>query len=55
VVAAVFSVNMITSLVDKVASGSLALLMLGLLARQGFPLSDLVRNRLGTAEPALRV
>lgn len=54
-VGAVFSVNMLTSIVDKVLSGSIALALLWLLVRQGFPVGDGVRTRLGTAEPSFRL
>lgn len=44
---AVFSVNMLTSLADKLISGYLALFLLWFLMRHGFPLSEPVRVRLG--------
>ncbi len=44
---AVFSVNMLTSLADKLISGYLALMLLWLLKRYGFPLAESVRVRLG--------
>lgn len=43
---AVFSVNMLTSIADKLISGYLALLFLLLLQRYGFPLAQPVRDRL---------
>jgi len=43
---AVLSVNMLTSIADKLISGYLALVLLRVLRRYGFPLSEAVRVRL---------
>ncbi len=51
VAGAVFSVNMLTSLADKLISGYLALLLLWLLMRYGFPFAEPVRVRLGLVWP----
>lgn len=47
---AVFSVNMLTSIIDKLISGYLALLFVHVLNRFGFPLADTVRDRLGSLD-----
>src|SRR5690606_29812018 len=47
---AVFSVNMLTSIADKLISGYLALLFVHVLNRFGFPLADTVRDRLGSLD-----
>lgn len=51
---ALFSVNMLTSLADKLISGYLALLILWALAHYGFALTETVRVRLGMVQSRLR-
>lgn len=53
-IGALFSVNMLTSLADKLISGYLALLLVLLLARYGFAVAGDVRARLGMVVPRLR-
>ena len=48
---ALFSVNMLTSLADKLISGYLALLIVWALAHYGFALTETVRVRLGMVQP----
>lgn len=48
---AVFSVNMLTSIADKLISGYLALVFLYVLQRYGFPLAEPVRVRLDMLAP----
>lgn len=45
-IGAVFSVNMVTSIIDKLLSGFLALMLLHMVHRYGFPLAEPVRDRL---------
>lgn len=45
-VGAVFSVNMVTSIIDKLLSGYLALILLSMVHQYGFPLTETVRDRL---------
>jgi len=51
---ALFSVNMLTSLADKLISGYLALLGVWALAHYGFSLAETVRVRLGMVTPRLK-
>lgn len=53
-VGAVFSINMLTSLVDKVLSGSIAFVLVWLLVRLEFPLDDGIRTRVRTVESTFR-
>lgn len=52
---ALFSVNMLTSVADKLLSGYLALVIVWALAHYGFTLADTVRVRLGMVEPRLKL